>query len=57
MTIGLMEEKSCKRKQQEKMLDGLTKGLNVGQLIEALKAARDRDPRKVIIAYLNEQGT
>ena len=35
----------------EKMLGGLTKGLKVGQVTDALNATKDRNGRKVIIAY------
>ena len=45
MTTGIVEGegKHSRRKQREKMLDGLTKGLNVGRVKDALKTNRDRD--------------
>ena len=40
------------------MFDGPTKRLNLGQLtINALKAMRDRDMRKIVIVYTVDQGT
>ena len=39
------------------MLDGLTKRLKVGRVTEALKAVRDRDAWKIMIAYAKEHGT
>ena len=38
-------------KQREKMLDGLTKRLREGRVIEELKTTMDRDAWKVTIAY------
>ena len=54
--IGMIEGK-CRGKQHEKMLDGLTKQLKVGRVTEVLKARRDRDTWKVMIAYAKEHGT
>ena len=48
---------SSRRKQREKMLDGLTKCLKVGRVTEEFKATRERDALKVMIAYAQEQGT
>ena len=39
------------------MLDGPTKWLKVGRVTEALKAMRDRDAWKVMIAYNKENRT
>ena len=39
------------------MLNGQTKWVNVGRVKAALKAARDRDVQKVMIAHAKEQGT
>ena len=47
--------KRSRGKQREKMLDGLTKWLNVGRMTDALKAKSDRDAWKVVIAYAKEQ--
>ena len=42
MTIEKVEEEKHSRgKQQEKMLDGLTKWLNVGHVTDAPKATKD----------------
>ena len=43
MTIGMMKGKCCSGKQRGKMLDRVTKWLNVGRVIDALKVTRDRD--------------
>ena len=48
---GIIEGKCSKGKQPEKMLDGLTKRLKVGRVTDALKAMRDRDAWKVMIAF------
>ena len=52
MTTGMIGKR-------EKMLDGLTKWLNVGQMTDALKEARDHLCRykEVMIAYAKQQGT
>ena len=42
-------------KTQHRIIDGLTKWLCVGRVTEALKATRDRNAWKVIIAYSKEQ--
>ena len=39
------------------MLNELTKWLKAGQVTDALKATRDRDVWKVMIAYAKEHGT
>ena len=56
-TTGIIEGKRSCGKQREKMLDGLTKWRNVRRVTEALKATRDRDVWKVMIAYAKEHGT
>ena len=43
--------------EKKKMLDKLTKWLNVGPVTDALKVKRDQDVLKVKIAYTKEQGT
>ena len=48
VTTGMIEGKSSRGKQCEKMLDGLTKWLKVGRVTEAMEAMRDRDAWKVI---------
>ena len=53
----MIDGKRSRVKQREKVLDGLTKWFRVGRVTEALKATRDRDARKVMIAYTNEHGT
>ena len=53
----MIEGKRIRGKQREKMLDGLTKWLKVGRETEELKATRDRDAWKVMIAYAKEHGT
>ena len=53
VTTEMIEEKRCR----EKMLNGLTKWLNIGQVTDALKVMRDRDGWKVIVLCANEQGT
>ena len=57
VTTARIEGKRSRRKLCEKMLDGLTKWLKVGRVIEALKAMRDKDPSKVMIAYTKEHST
>ena len=57
VTTGIIEVKRNRRKQHEKMMDGLTKWLQVGQGTEPLKATRDRDAWKVMIAYAKEHRT
>ena len=57
VTTGMIERKCSRGKQREKMLDGLTKSLKVGRVTEALKAMRDQDAWKVMIAYSKEHGT
>ena len=49
--------KCSKGKQHVMMLDEQTTGLNVGRMIDALKAIKDWDAWKVIIAYIKHQGT
>ena len=51
-----MEGKGSRRKQREKMLDGLTKRLKIGLVTDALKVTRDRDAWRVMMAYAKEQG-
>ena len=49
--------KTQQGKQREKMFDERTKWLKIGRVTEALKAMRDRDARRVMIAYAKKQGT
>ena len=51
MTTGMIKKKIQKENEWEKMLDGPTKWLNVKQVTETLKATRDLDAWKVMIAY------
>ena len=51
VTTGMIKEKLSRGKQPEKVLDGLTKWLNVGCMTDALKATRDTDTWKVMTAY------
>ena len=51
MTTGIIEGKRNRVKKQAKMSDGLTKYLNVGRVTGALRALKDRDAWKVMIAY------
>ena len=53
----MIERKRSRGKQREKKLDGLTKWLKVGPVIDALKAMRYRDVWKVMIANVKEHGT
>ena len=48
VTIGMIEGKLSRRKHRQKMLDGLTKWLNVGPVTDAVKLMRDRDVWKVM---------
>ena len=41
VTTGMIDGKSSRRKQKEKVLNGLTKWLNVGQVTDALKVTRN----------------
>ena len=52
VTTRMVEGKCSREKQYEKMLDGLTKCLKVGQVTEPGKATRDRDAWKVMITML-----
>ena len=54
LTTGMIKGKRSKGKQPEKMLEGRTKWLKVGQVTEAMKATRDRDAWKVMTAYTKE---
>ena len=54
---GMTEGKRSRGKQREKMLDRITKWLNVGRGTDSLKATRDRDAWKVMIAYAEEHDT
>ena len=56
MTTGMIKGKHSEGKQPENMLR-LTKWLEVGRVTEALKATRDRDTWKVMIAHTKEHGT
>ena len=44
-------------KQHEKILDRLTKWLIVRRVTQAMRATRDRDTGKVMIANAKEHGT
>ena len=44
-------------KQRQKMLEGLTKWLKVGIVVETLKGTKIRDVWKVMIAHAKEHGT
>ena len=57
VTTGVIKGKPGRAKQREKMVDGLTKWLIIGGVRDALKATRDRDAWKVMIAYAKEHGT
>ena len=57
MTTGMIEGKLSRGTQREKMLDELTQWLKVGQVTEALKVTKDKDARKVMIAYAKEHST
>ena len=46
VTTEMIEGKRSREKQGEKMLDGLTNKLKVGQVTDALKASRNRDAWK-----------
>ena len=52
-----MKENATEEKEREKMLDKLTKRLGVGPLTDVLKAARDWDARKVMVANALGQDT
>ena len=47
VTTGMFKGKPSREKHHEKMLDGLTKWLEVGRVTEALKVTRDREAWKV----------
>ena len=51
----MIEGKRCRGKRQGKMLDVLTKLLNLGQVTDALKVTRDRGGWKFMIAFAKEQ--
>ena len=54
----MAEGKLNKIRQREKMLDGLTKWLDVGRVIHALKATKNlKIAWQVMIAFAKEQGT
>ena len=50
VTTGMIEGIRSKGKQREKMLDRVTKRLEVGRVIDALKVTIDRDAWEVKIA-------
>ena len=56
VATGMIEGKRSRGKQHDKMLDGLRKWLKLGRVTGALKATRDRDTQKVMIAYAKEHG-
>ena len=56
VTTGMVERKRSRGKRREKMFDRLTKWLKVGRMTEAVKATRDRDAGKVMIAYAKDHG-
>ena len=51
VTIRMIKGKCRRGEQRKKMLDGLIKRLKVRRVTGALKAMRDRDGWKVMIAY------
>ena len=57
VTTQMIKGKHSRDKQRKKMLDGLTKVLNVKWVTDALKTLRDQDVWKVMIALAKEQGT
>ena len=50
VATGMIEGERSRGKRREKMLDGLGNWLKVGTVTEALKAPRDRDVWKVMMA-------
>ena len=57
-TAGMIEGKRSREIQREKMLDGLTKWLKVGRVIEALKVTRDEiEICGIVIVCAKEHGT
>ena len=57
VTTEMVVGKRSRGKQGGKMLDGLTKWLKVGRVTDALKATRDREAWKVMVAHTKEHGT
>ena len=51
----MIEEKHSREKQLEKMLDGSTNSIKVGQVTDALNVMTDQDGWKIV--YAKEQGT
>ena len=56
VTTGIIKGKHSRGKQCEKKLDGRTKWLKVGR-VKALKAMRNREAWKIMIACVKEHGT
>ena len=54
ITTGMIAGKRSRGKQREKMLDGQTNWPSEGIVTETLKAMRDRDAGRVMIAYAKE---
>ena len=57
MIAGMIEGKGSRGKWAEKIWDSLTKWLNIGQVIDALKATRNRNTWRVMTTHTKEQGT
>ena len=52
----MIKDKRSSGKQNEKVLDGLTKWLKIGRVTEVLEARRDRDAWKVMMVNAKEHG-
>ena len=57
ITTGMLEGNQSRGRPREKMLDGLTSWLKVEKVKEMLRAAKDRDMWRKMIANATKQGS
>ncbi|GFN77131.1 endonuclease-reverse transcriptase [Plakobranchus ocellatus] len=57
VTTGMLEGKRSRRKQREKLIEGLTDWLKAGKSLEAIEATKDRKKWRTMIANAVKQGT
>jgi len=57
ITTGMLEGNRSRGRPREKMLDGLTSWLKVEKVTDILRAAKDRDVWREMIANATKQGT
>ncbi|GFO36630.1 hypothetical protein PoB_006313500 [Plakobranchus ocellatus] len=57
VTTGKFEGKRSRRRQREKIMDGLATWLGTGKVLDTLTAVKDRDLWRDMIANAYKQGT